>query len=282
MKYSSSFQFLIYVLSIIIVYKQYLILWIYLGELGYKLIKYLLPVIEILLLIFADDLFLFPSVLTFFILIYRGNVYDNDIFMRYYKIDRKKFCLPKKSVIYIILLSPCIYVIINLIIQGFESYLIYKPLLAKINNDMIYGEHNIDYLVLYGITCIIAPLVEEFTFRVLIYDNWLNNIFKKKIIALLLSSLIFSFTHFELETFLFAFISGIVLCIIYDISGYFGGVILHILFNTYTFFGLYRYIKGRWAIFILIILILVITLFINIKRRRKELAYGEVEKDRVI
>ena len=107
------------------------------------------------------------------------------------------------------------------------------------------------YLVLFG------PLLEEYLFRFFIYDNLLKSYFKlDHSIAILLSSLVFSFAHIQnhidtvescLETgelctsdkislltnqLIMTFFLGISLCLIYDKFHLPGSILLHILFNA--------------------------------------------------
>ncbi|SHH33023.1 CAAX protease self-immunity [Caloranaerobacter azorensis DSM 13643] len=225
----SYLKFIFSILLIIILLKQYVEMWILLDKLNRKVLKYMLPICEILLLFFYDGLFLFPSVVVFLILIYKFNILDNNMFKTFYPINKHKFSINISSILQIIFLSPFLFFIFQAIIS-FSS--------NNGGNNLIYQKQLIDYLTFFVLTSIIAPIVEEFTFRVLIYDNWLSSLFNKKIVAVLISSVIFAFTHFDYKTYIYTFITGASLCFIYDIYGYLCSVILHMLFNTYSFLGM--------------------------------------------
>ncbi|WP_427338198.1 CPBP family intramembrane glutamic endopeptidase [Caloranaerobacter sp. DY30410] len=222
-------KFIFTILLIIILLKQYVEMWILLDKFNQKVLKYTLPICEILLLLFYDGLFLFPSVMVFLILIYRYNILDNKTFKTFYPISKLKFNVNINSILQVVFLSPFLFFIFQAIIS-FN--------LDSSGNNLIYQKQFIDYLTFFVLTSIIAPVVEEFTFRVLIYDNWLSSLFNKKIVAVLISSVIFAFTHFDYKTYIYTFVTGVTLCFIYDIYGYLGSVTLHMLFNIYSFLGM--------------------------------------------
>ncbi|RKD28970.1 CPBP family intramembrane glutamic endopeptidase [Thermohalobacter berrensis] len=260
------FKILLYLGIILILLKQYIVSWVLLDKVGYKFLKYIIPISEILLLLFFDGLFLLPSVLAFLFLIYKHEIYKDRAFKKYYSINKEKFFLKREKLTYVILISPVIFLTLNNMWESINNFL------YKFNIELKISEYNftflqkdfVDYLVLFVLVCIIAPIVEEFTFRVLIYDNWFRKKYDKKIIALIASALLFSLSHFDINTLLFTFITGIVLGFIYDIFGYLGSAVFHMCMNFYTFMGVIGLSINK--IFTLsIILILGFYLFINRK-----------------
>ena len=227
------------ILLILIIIKQYIIFWLSLDSLKMKWLKYLLPICEILLLILLDDLFLFPSVTTFLILIYSDLLKSDSEYTSYYNINKKKFIFQKQYIIYTVLLAPLFIVLVNIIFEGtIEIFSIFGFSLESQEYGNIYNsKHIIDYLVQFALICIVAPIVEEFTFRFIIYDSWLSNKLNKKIFAVLLSSLMFTFSHFNMSIFVYTFMTGIILCFIYDGFGFLSSVTLHMIFNVYAFLG---------------------------------------------
>lgn len=246
-------KFIFTIFLIVILLKQYVEMWIFLDKLNRKLLKYILPIFEIFLLFFYDGLFLFPSVVVFLILIYRFNILDNRTFKSFYPINKLKFNINIKSILQVVFISPFLF----FILQAITSFI-----LNSSGNNLIYQKQLIDYLTFFILTSIIAPVVEEFTFRVLIYDNWLSDLFNKKIIAVVLSSAIFALTHFDYKTYIYTFVTGVILCFIYDIYGYLCSVTLHMLLNTYSFLGMLG-INVEWRNLFVVSLISLFILAIN-------------------
>lgn len=272
--------FLFTIILILILLRQYLDMWIILDRKGYKFLKYVLPIMEISLFIFIDELFLLPSVMCFLFLIYKGRIFEDGTFRTYYTIDKGKFLLNKKHIIIVIFISPIVFffshMLLNMFVNGINN--IDKQVIDNMTYyDLFKQKHIIDYLTLFGVTCIIAPIVEEFSFRVLIYENWLANYFNKKIYALFVSSLIFAFSHFDINTVVYTFLISLILCLIYDFTGYIGAVLLHMLLNLYTIIGI-SYIKLtiKTIIIVLCILIIYLSLFLLNKAQK-----GKTIKDSV-
>ncbi|WP_069649797.1 CPBP family intramembrane glutamic endopeptidase [Caloranaerobacter ferrireducens] len=252
-------KFIFTIFLIVILLKQYVEMWIFLDKLNRKLLKYVLPIFEIFLLLFYDGLFLFPSVVVFLILIYRFNILDNRAFKTFYPISKLKFNINIKFILQVVFISPFLF----FILQAITSFI-----LDSSGNNLIYQKQLIDYLTFFILTSIIAPVVEEFTFRVLIYDNWLSDLFNKKIVAVLLSSAIFAFTHFDYKTYIYTFVTGVILCFIYDIYGYLCSVTLHMLFNTYSFLGMLG-INIEWKNLFIVSLVSLSILVINYNVKKK-------------
>lgn len=222
-----------------IIFKQYLTFWIVLDRMGLRSLKYILPICEIGLLIFFEDLFLFPSVTFFLILIYNGKIYNDKVYTLYYNIKRRKFAVNRKNIFYAFLLSPILILSVDIIygeiFKLFQSFNVNITLSGEIITRNC--KSFVDYLMIFGVVCIIAPIVEEFTFRVIIYDNWLVKTLNKRIFAVIISSIIFAFSHFNYTIYLYTFITGVILCFVYDILGFLSATIVHMLFNIHAFFG---------------------------------------------
>jgi len=214
-------------------------MWVMLDRVNLKALKYILPLTEFGLLIFFDSLFLLPSTITFLILIYRLKIYEDKVFVSYYHIEKKKFSFNLNGILYILILSPLIFLGANAIWKGlYDSFLGFNVNGRSSIGNYFEGKQFIDYLILFGVTCIIAPLVEEFTFRVLIYGNWLTKRLNKRITAVILASLIFAISHLDIRTFIYTFVIGIILSFVYDGLGYLSAVVLHMALNIYSFLGM--------------------------------------------
>lgn len=250
---------------ILIILTQYIVFWLALDSLKMKWLKYLLPICEILLLLLLDDLFLLPSVTTFLILIYKNIIKSNDEYISNYNIDREKFNLEKEYILYTVLLAPMFIILVNIVSAGIIN--LFNTLGSSTLGDEYSNIHNskhiIDYLVQFGLICIVAPIVEEFTFRFIIYHSWLSHKFDKKIIAVLLSSLIFTLSHFDADIFVYTFITGIILCFIYDGFGFLSSVTLHILFNLYAFLGIMGIIISKGIIVVIALMSLFLIIILN-------------------
>ncbi|WP_202709881.1 CPBP family intramembrane glutamic endopeptidase [Sporosalibacterium faouarense] len=222
-----------------IIFKQYSTFWIFLDQLKMKSLKYILPICEIILLIFFENLFLAPSVTLFLILIYKGEFKRDTRYSLYFNISIKKFKIYPDKILHSILITPSLIILVHFINRIIIKIISPIGISMGQNNGTILSSYNnlIDYGIGFGLICIIAPIVEELTFRVMIYDCWLSQKFSKRIFAVIISSIIFTSSHFNGNTILFTFITGIVLCFIYDKLGYISSVIVHIIFNFYAFLG---------------------------------------------
>ena len=286
MKLLNILMFMISLSIIIVMFKQYLIIWITLERVGLKIFKYLVPLSEVFLLLFYDSLFLVPSVTLSLILIYKYNILGDNEFIQYYDIKEDKFNINKKQLLIVFLLSPILFIIVRWtshIINDFFSNKLFisynmdylDEIVKKVGNQdsgkkiiLNYMKQFIDYMGLFGVTCILAPIVEEFTFRVLLYRSWLKNIFNKRIRAVLVSAIVFSLSHLDLNALVYTFIMGIILCFVYDGFGYIGSVVLHMLFNMYTFFIYYGVKIEEKSIIVLSVLIIFLMFYIIVKKSK--------------
>lgn len=261
--------FIASIVLILIILKQYIYFWLSLDRLKMKWLKYLLPISEILLLILHDGLFLLPSVIVFLIFIYKDIFKTNNRYISFYNIDKGKFSFQKQQILYIALLAPILIVLVNAVSVGIIN--LFKTFGFNLNGDgngNIYNsKHIIDYLVQFGLICIVAPIVEEFTFRFIIYHSWLSRKFDKKIYAVLLSSLMFTFSHFDVNIFVFTFITGIILCFIYDGFGFLSAVTLHMLFNLYAFLGFMGIIISESIIIVIALMSLFVIIILNLMKK---------------
>ena len=74
---------------------------------------------------------------------------------------------------------------------------------------------------------IIIPIAEEMTFRGLVYTR-AKSVFSNTIVAMLFSSVLFGLFHGNIVQMLAAFVSGCVMCLLYERSG---GVLVTVLFH---------------------------------------------------
>lgn len=74
---------------------------------------------------------------------------------------------------------------------------------------------------------IIIPIAEEMTFRGLVYTR-AKSVFSNTIVAMLFSSVLFGLFHGNIVQMLAAFVSGCVMCLLYERSG---GVLATVLFH---------------------------------------------------
>ncbi|MFB6345627.1 MAG: lysostaphin resistance A-like protein [bacterium] len=94
-------------------------------------------------------------------------------------------------------------------------------------------------LLLFGLTCLAAPLIEELFFRGILYRS-LRSIAGPKISALA-AAFVFSLVHFEFQFFFPLLVLGLLLCLIYEKSGSIKVVItMHFLQNTLSLLIFHR------------------------------------------
>ncbi len=80
-------------------------------------------------------------------------------------------------------------------------------------------------------TMIVAPIVEEVIFRGLIYDRLCNAM--PKVWAMLLSSLLFGVAHGQIVWMIYAFVLGMVLCVVMEkTKSVMASILLHMSFNV--------------------------------------------------
>lgn len=95
------------------------------------------------------------------------------------------------------------------------------------------------FLLLFVLTCLLAPLAEEFFFRGILYRS-LRKILHRRAAAAV-GAIIFSLVHFELQFFLPLVVLGYLLCVIYEKSGSIKVVItMHFLQNTISLLIFHR------------------------------------------
>ena len=161
----------------------------------------------------------------------------------YYILEKNKNFLSGK----IICLNKTYFIVVTLSI--FWPFLLIVSLLSK----SLFGEFqeqkivtylringlNLDNIEILFTTIILSPIIEEILFRVLIYatlKNYIGIFFSS-----LISSIIFSFVHYNLHSFFTLFFLGIILCLIYEKYGSIKYVILcHSIFNAIMIFLILR------------------------------------------
>lgn len=138
-----------------------------------------------------------------------------------------------------ICLNKTYFIVVTLSI--FWPFMLIVSLLSKSLFGELQEQKIVTYLKINGInfenieilitTIILSPIIEEILFRVIIYatlKNYIGIFFSS-----LISSIIFSFVHYNLYSFFILFSLGIILCLIYEKYGSIKYVILcHSIFNA--------------------------------------------------
>jgi uncharacterized protein len=117
-------------------------------------------------------------------------------------------------------------IIINLILLAYKLDLKEQEIVRELSN----GSLN-QLLYMLPSMLIFAPIVEEFTFRWLLFEK----LFKPRVgifMAALLSSLMFSLVHFNIRSFPVIMIIGFVNCYFIHKKGYWYAVFNHSVFNS--------------------------------------------------
>lgn len=117
----------------------------------------------------------------------------------------------------------------------FSIYLIdkYLPYIFGVYNS---NESNGNLIIIFISSVILAPLAEEVAFRAGVYE-WIKHKYGFYF-GMVFSSIIWSACHIEAEftQFMEIFLSGIILCTLYDKYGLKTVIIIHSLINLYYFF----------------------------------------------
>lgn len=99
----------------------------------------------------------------------------------------------------------------------------------------------LDYCLLFVLIAVLAPIVEEYFFRGIIYGSLRD--YLSTYSACLFGGLIFGLVHFEVQLFLPLWLIGVFLCFVYERTGSIKVVItMHFLQNTVSFYMLTRII----------------------------------------
>lgn len=157
---------------------------------------------------------------------HRGELIESDYYR--YKFDIKTFSfirgLKYSAGSYGITIS--INIVMTLILSLYKVHLqeqeIVKELMKVSINKFIY---------MVPVMVIFAPIVEEFTFRWLLFEK----VFRPRIgiyAAALLSSIMFSLVHFNLRAFPVLITIGIINCFLIHKKGYWYAVFNHLVFNS--------------------------------------------------
>ena len=185
--------------------------------------------------------------------------------------------------IYLVLISSCIFIplfiynykklniktkktsIFKFILLGISLSLIYNFIgfyLDKLLNSNLYG--NFDIISTLLSTVLLGPIVEEYLFRGLIYNDVKNKYGLKK--ALIITTILFAISHFTFIQIIYASILNIILVKIYERYNNINYcIIVHLFSNLTTTLITLILIKNAFIINFLIFIIGIILLFINNK-----------------
>lgn len=87
-------------------------------------------------------------------------------------------------------------------------------------------------IILSAMTVIIAPILEEFIFRHILYRGFAKKI--GKVFAVILTSTIFALIHYNIAGSISFFMLGIYNCYLYEEYGYRAAVVNHFIFNLFS------------------------------------------------
>lgn len=183
----------------------------------------LMFILYIIVTLFTEQLM--PFIIVIFIFIFMRRYRAEDEITYYFRpLKKNKFKIVLYSIVFMFLsklVSTIFVMIINLV---FHIELESQEIL-----DMFLEGSWLSIIALSILTVIIAPVLEEFIFRHVIYGR----ISKKtgKIAAAIMSSLLFSLLHYNLAGVVAFFAVGIYNCYLYEKYGYRAAVLNHSIFN---------------------------------------------------
>jgi membrane protease YdiL (CAAX protease family) len=162
----------------------------------------------------------------------------NIVYMRFtddfYKFDIKKFNII--DALRLAAISYLVVIIILLLQNAIENSLKIKLDQQEIVTNMTNMSLN-KLVFMVPVVVIFAPVLEEFVFRWIFFEK----IFKSRLGVLgaaLLSSLMFSLVHFNINVFFIIIWIGIYNCYLIHKKGYWYAVINHAVFNSVTMISL--------------------------------------------
>ncbi|MDF2880900.1 MAG: family intrarane metalloprotease [Clostridiaceae bacterium] len=207
-----------------------------------NVIVYILIPVYIALSLFTQNLL--PFILVVLIIFYMKKAYSDDLFYRdensidyryqYYRysfnINSFKILKGLKLTLFSYLITMLIS-IVEAVIYNFFNLVPKNQEVINIMADMPLKK----FLLMIPITVLFAPVLEEFIFRWLFFEN----IFKKRVgtfMAVLLSSSIFAIAHFNLKSMPILIWISIYNCYLIEKKGYWYSVFNHCFFNSITTF----------------------------------------------
>ncbi|MBL4935735.1 CPBP family intramembrane metalloprotease [Clostridium sp. YIM B02515] len=123
-------------------------------------------------------------------------------------------------------LTIAVNIIVALIISLSKSNLKEQEIVRQLMDTSINK-----FVYMIPVMVIFAPIVEEFTFRWLLFEK----IFKPRIgicFSAILSSILFSMVHFNIRVFPVLITIGLINCYLIEKKGYWYAVFNHLIFNT--------------------------------------------------
>lgn len=168
---------------------------------------------------------LMPFILVIFIFIFMRRFREEDEITYYFRpLKQKKLEVVLYSIIFMFLskfVSAIFVIIINLVFH--------VELKSQEIMDMFLNGSWFSIIVLSVLTVIIAPVLEEFIFRHIIYGQISKRL--GKIGAAIISSMLFTLLHYNLAGVVAFFAVGIYNCYLYEKYGYRAAVLNHSIFN---------------------------------------------------
>lgn len=168
---------------------------------------------------------LMPFILVIIIFIFMRRTRGEDEITYYFRpLNEKKLEVVLYSIVFMFLsklVSAVFVMIVNM--------LFHIELKSQDIMNMFLKGSWLSIIVLSVLTVIIAPVLEEFIFRHIIYGQISKKI--GKIAAAIISSMLFTLLHYNLAGVLAFFAVGIFNCYLYEKYGYRAAVINHSIFN---------------------------------------------------
>lgn len=166
-----------------------------------------------------------PFILVIIILIFIKKDKENKEIKFYFRpLKKKKLEIILYSIIFMILAKIITVIFVLIMAQIFK----FKPESQQIMNMFFNGSWA--YVIYLSIlTVIVAPILEEFIFRHVIYGGLAKRY--GKLVGIIISSLLFTILHYNVAGALAFFAVGTFNCYLYEKYGYRAAVINHAIFN---------------------------------------------------
>ncbi|GAA0116901.1 CPBP family intramembrane metalloprotease [Clostridium senegalense] len=185
----------------------------------YTIIVLLLPPMH------ANTLPFFAVVLA---IMYMKNEHDKDYFKYNFSIENTNFILAFKYALFSYAISIVAALIWDIILK-FMGVTTEQQDVVQILSDYTL----LKFLISVPSTVIFAPILEEFVFRYLLFEKFLNK-FIHPILSAVITSLIFAFMHFSLSAFLTLFTLSLLTCYFMHNKGFWYSVSIHMMMNLIT------------------------------------------------
>lgn len=221
---------MLYILPVIVFLKTFTI------KKNSKLIKAIVTITYVIIYLSLPELYtnILPFVLIIFILINWSKSQGRYEEYKKYKFSLKEFKI-SKGIIYVLIAYGLVMVAATISYYLFSVFNI--PMEKQEVVTMLSGYDLVSFVITIPFTVIFAPVVEEFTFRYILFSKCCRDCINKKVpffITAFIVSVLFAGVHFSITAFAMLFTISFYNCYLVEKKGFWYAVFVHIVVNGVT------------------------------------------------